>query len=188
MVTIIFESHGTTIDNEKHLASGWNDVELSELGIKQSKEMGQRYADDHFDAIFCSDLQRTYKSAEIAFGNKFPIFKDIKLRECHYGDLTQHSSEEVDKEKPNRINVPFPHGQSYEQTSEIMRVFLQKLLKEYDGKRVMIIGHRTTQYGLERWCNGIPVSVMIQMAPEWKWQPGWEYRLTDKWFEIEKSN
>lgn len=42
MVTIIFESHGTTIDNEKHLASGWADVELSELGVKQSKEMGEK--------------------------------------------------------------------------------------------------------------------------------------------------
>jgi len=57
MVTIIFESHGTTIDNEKHIASGWADTQLSELGIKQSKEMGQRYVNDRFDAIFCSDLQ-----------------------------------------------------------------------------------------------------------------------------------
>lgn len=187
MVTIIFESHGTTIDNEKHLASGWADVELSLLGIKQAKELGERYKDDQFDVIFCSDLQRSYKTAKIAFSNKFPIVKDIKLRECDYGDLTQHPSEEVDREKPNRINTPFPSGQSYDQTIEIMRVFLQKLLKEYDGKRVMIIGHRATKYGLERWCNGIPVNVSIQMAPEWKWQPGWKYELTNKWFDIEKS-
>ncbi len=187
MVTIIFEAHGTTTDNEKHLASGWNDVELSELGIRQSKEMGQRYADDYFDAIFCSDLQRAYKSAGIAFGDKFKIVKSPLLKECDYGDLTQHLSEEVDKEKPNRINIQFPNGESYEQTSERMRVFLQKLLKEYDGKRIMIIGHRATQYGLERWCNGIPVSISVQLAPEWRWQPGWKYELTDKWFEIEKS-
>lgn len=187
MVTIIFESHGTTTDNEKHVASGWADVELSALGIKQSKEMGERYKNDHFDAIFCSDLQRSYKSAEIAFGDKFKIEKSILLRECNYGDLTQHPSEEVDREKPNRIGAPFPNGQSYNQTIEIMRVFLQKLLKEYKGKRIMIIGHRATQYGLERWCNGIPVSVSIQLAPEWKWQPGWEYQLTDKWFELLKD-
>jgi len=48
MVTIIFESHGTTTDNEKNLASGWADVELSELGIKQSQEMGERYAQENF--------------------------------------------------------------------------------------------------------------------------------------------
>ena len=70
MITIIFEAHGTTFDNETHLASGHNDVALSPLGERQSKEMGERYKDDHFDAIFCADLQRAYRSAEIGFGDK----------------------------------------------------------------------------------------------------------------------
>ena len=175
MVIIIFESHGTTVDNEKHLASGWADIKLSELGIKQSKEMRQRYDHDYFDAIFCSDLQRSYKSAEIAFGNKFPIIRDARLNECNYGDLTQHLSEEVDSEKPKRIKTPFPNGESYEQTTEKMRSFLEDLLKKYDGKRVMIIGHRATQYGLECLINMTPLEQVIP-AP-WKWQPGWEYKL-----------
>ena len=123
MVTIIFESHGTTVDNEKHLASGWADCPLSELGIQQSKEMGQRYTNDNFDAIFCSDLQRSYKSAEIAFDHKFSIIRDARLNECNYGDLTQHPSSEVDPEKPKRIKDPFPNGESYEQTSERMKNF-----------------------------------------------------------------
>ena len=84
MVTIIFESHGTTTDNEKHLASGWADVELSELGIRQSKEMGQRYADDSFDIIFCSDLRRSYESAEVGFGGKLHVIRDVRLNECNY--------------------------------------------------------------------------------------------------------
>jgi len=175
MVIITFESHGTTIDNEKHLASGWADCELSKLGIRQSKEMGQRYANDHFDAIFCSDLQRSYKSAEIAFGNKFPIVRDVRLNECNYGNLTQHPSEEVDKEKPKRIKKPFPNGESYEQTTERMRNFLQDLLKNYNGKRILIIGHRATQYGLEHLINKLPLEQVIP-AP-WKWQPGWGYKL-----------
>lgn len=175
MVTIIFESHGTTVDNEKHLASGSADCELSELGIQQSKEMSQRYADDHFDAIFCSELKRSCKSAEIAFDNKFPIVKDARLNECDYGDMNQHPSSEVDLEKTKRIEEPFPNGESYEQTSERMRSFLQDLLKNYDGKRVMIIGHRATQYSLEHWIKNIPLEQVIP-AP-WKWQPGWEYKL-----------
>lgn len=175
MVTIIFESHGTTTDNEKHIASGWADVELSELGIQQSKEMGQRYVNDYFDAIFCSDLQRSYKSAEIAFNDRFPTIKDARLKECNYGDYTQHQSEKVDKEKPKRIKTPFPNGESYEQATERIRSFLWDLLKNYDNKRVMIIGHRATQYGLENLINKIPLEQVIP-AP-WKWQPGWEYKL-----------
>lgn len=128
MVTIVFESHSTSLDNENHLSSGWNDIELSPLGIEQAKDLGKRRKDEKFDAIFCSDLQRSYKTAEIAFGNKFPIIKDFRLRECNYGDLTQYPSEELDKEKPKRIKTPFPNGESYEQASERMRSFLKDIL------------------------------------------------------------
>ena len=176
-VEIIFEAHGTTYDNEAHLSSGHNDVELSPLGVQQSNEMGERYANEHFDAIFCSDLQRAYKSAEIVFGDKFPVIKDARLRECDYGDLTQHPSAEVDVEKPKRIHEPFPNGESYEQTSARMKAFLQDLLRDYDGKRVMIIGHRATQYGLEHWIKGLSLEQVIP-AP-WKWQPGWSYTLVN---------
>lgn len=176
MVTIIFESHSTTLDNEAHLSSGQFDVELSELGIKQSRELGERYKNESFAAIFCSDLQRSYKTAEIAFSDRgFPIIKDARLRECDYGDLTRHPSEEVDKEKPKCISIPFPNGESYEDTAKRMRSFLEDLLKNYDGKKVMIIGHRATQYGLEHWIK--KVSLGETVAAPWKWQPGWIYLL-----------
>lgn len=175
MVTIVFESHSTTTDNENHLSSGWNDVELSELGKTQAKDLGKRRGNEKFDAIFCSDLQRSFKTAEIAFGNKFPIIKDSRLRECNYGDLTQHPSQEVDEEKPQRIKTPFPNGESYEQTAKRMKEFLSFLLANYDGKRVMVIGHRATQYGLEHWIKEISLERIIPTS--WKWQPGWVYEL-----------
>lgn len=175
MIKIIFEAHGTTYDNEAHLSSGHNDVALSPLGIEQSKEMGKRYENDNFDLIFCSDLQRSYKSAEIAFGNKYTIVQDSRLRECDYGDLTQHSSEEVEKEKINRINEPFLNGESYTDTILRMKSFLKDLLINYDGKKVMIIGHRATQYGLENIINDTPLDILV--SAKFKWQPGWNYEL-----------
>lgn len=184
MIEIIFEPHGTTIDNESHHSSGHFDVELSKLGQDQSKEMGERYRDQNFDVIFTSDLQRAVKSAKIAFGDKFKIIKDARLRECDYGDFTRHPSEEVEAEKSNRITVPFPNGESYKQTSERMKDFLDDLLKNYDGKRVMIIGHRVTQHGLERWLNGVPIDKVVSYP--WKWQPGWTYKF-DKIIETENQ-
>ena len=175
MVEIIFEAHGTTFDNEAHLSSGHNDVALSPLGIKQSQEMGERYKDDNFDAIFCSDLQRAYKSAEIGFGTRWPIIKDARLRECDYGDFTQRPSAEVDVQKPLRITEPFPHGESYIQTTVRMANFLADLKKNYQGKRVMIIGHRATQYGLDNLIKGISLEQLT--TSHFKWQPGWRYEL-----------
>ncbi len=146
---------------------------LSDLGVNQARELGERHREQELATIFCSDLQRAYKTAEIAFGNRFPIIKDPRLRECGYGDLTQHSSQEVDADKPKHISVPFSNGESYAQTSVRIKSFLQDLLLNYDGKRVMIIGHRATQYGLEHWIKG--VSLLDAVNVPWKWQPGWEY-------------
>lgn len=177
MVKIFFETHSTSLDNEKHLASGWNDVKLSSLGIKQAEDLGKRRKNEQFEAIFCSDLQRSYQTAEIAFGKKFPIVKDKRLRECNYGDLTQHPSAEVDPQKVNHIIEPFPNGESYQGCSKRMKSFLDDLGQKYHGRdiSVLIIGHRATQYGLEHWIKGIPMDKVIP-AP-WSWQPGWEYQL-----------
>jgi broad specificity phosphatase PhoE len=178
MVTIIFESHSTTIDNEQHRASGHNDVELSAIGLTQARQLGDRYAGDRFDAIFCSDLQRSYKTGKIAFGSKgWPIIRDARLRECDYGELTQHPSAEVDPAKIKHITAPFPGGESYEDAVRRVGEFLRDLLRDHDGQRVMIIGHRATQYGLERWIKGVPIAETV--AAPWHWQPGWTYELKE---------
>jgi len=137
--------------------------------------MGVRYKDDHFDAVFVSDLQRAVRSAEIGFGDKWPIIKDARLRECDYGDFTQKPSEQVDAQKPFRIIEPFPNGESYTQTTARMKSFLDDLKKNYDGKRIMIIGHRATQYGLDNLINGISLETLT--SSHFKWQPGWEYQF-----------
>ena len=72
-IKITYFVHGTTIDNEKGISSGWKDVELSDLGIEQSKELLSKIGDKKFDIVFCSDLKRAVDSAEISFKNKFPI-------------------------------------------------------------------------------------------------------------------
>lgn len=175
MIEIIFESHATTLDNEKKIASGHYDVELSPKGVEQARGLGDRRQDEHFDAVFTSDLQRAYKTAKLAFGDKFPVFQDVRLRECDYGDSEHQPSSDIEAERVKRIYEPFPNGESYEQCAERMRSFLEELLQNYDGKRVLIIGHRATQYGLERWVGRKPLEEIVQ-AP-WSWQPGWTYEL-----------
>ena len=177
MVTIIFESHGTTFDNENHISSGHADAELSPKGVENAKELGERRGNEQFDVIFCSDLQRSYKTAEIAFSDKFPIVKDKRLRECDYGDLTSHPSSEVEPQKINKISTPFPNGESYEQAAERMKDFLIELKKNYDGKRVLIVGHRATQYGLEHWIEGRTLEDLL--TEHWQWKPGWVYQLNE---------
>ena len=64
---ITFVTHSTTLDNESKLASGWNDVKLSDLGKQQAMELGERQKNEHYDVIFTSDLSRAIDTATIAF-------------------------------------------------------------------------------------------------------------------------
>ncbi len=175
-MTIIFEAHATTLDNEAKVCSGWNDVALSDLGEQQARELGERYKDTLFDAIFCADLQRSYRTAQIGFKDLNPkhLFLDWRLRECDYGDLTLAPKEQVEADKINRITEPFPNGESYTEAMERIESFIEDLrTKEF--KRVLIIGSRATHYGLDHWINGksIETCVLEPMV----WQPGWEYQL-----------
>lgn len=178
MIKLIFESHATTVDNEAHRSSGHADVELSELGLEQAKQLGERYLGHEPDVVFCSDLQRSYRTAEIAFkGREVKIVRDRRLREVDYGELTQFSSSQVDPEKKNRIVKPFSGGESYQDAAKRMKSFPEELLRDYDGQTVMVIGHRATRYGIEHWINGIDLEEAVT-AP-WSWQPGWEYQFSE---------
>lgn len=176
-VKIIFEAHATTFDNEAGLSSGWNDVELSPLGLQQADDLGQRYKNQTFDAVFCSDLQRSYKTAQIAFTNRndIQIIKDKRLRECNYGTLTKHPSIEIEKQKVSKIQTPFPNGESYTDTTARIKKFLEDLLKKYNHKSILIIGHRATHYGIEHLIKGIPLTLLV--SEKFNWQPGWKYEL-----------
>jgi broad specificity phosphatase PhoE len=90
--------------------------------------------------------------------------------------MTRASKEEVEARRAQAIKEPYPNGESFEHTSRRMKAFLKDLLKKnYDGKTIMIIGHRATQYGLDEWIKDMSLKDAV-LAP-WQWQPGWKYEL-----------
>jgi broad specificity phosphatase PhoE len=176
MPTIIFETHATSVDNEMGLASGQHDAELSAVGRQQAAELGRRHLETELAAVFCSDLQRSYLTAEIAFaGRDVRIVRDRRLRECDYGILTRQSQTVIERERNRRITDPFPGGESYRQAADRVGEFLMSLAGDYRGKTILVIGHRATHYALEHWINGLPLTEVV--AARWFWQPGWIYQL-----------
>jgi broad specificity phosphatase PhoE len=57
-VNITYFVHGTTTDNEKHLSSGWKDVELSGLGVKQSIALKNQTKDKKFVRFNGTDFEQ----------------------------------------------------------------------------------------------------------------------------------
>ena len=82
-ITVVFETHAISEDNELGVASGWNHSRLSERGRRQARELGERRSDDGIATVFSSDLRRAVETADIAFGSgATPILLDWRLREA----------------------------------------------------------------------------------------------------------
>jgi broad specificity phosphatase PhoE len=176
MLTIYFITHATSLDNEAKRASGHYDVALSPTGESQAREAGLRYADQVFNAVFCSDLQRSYQTAAIAFaGRHLNIIQDARLRECDYGDLTRHPTAEIEAWRVRAIAEKFPNGESYQDCVERMRSFLADLKRDFADKTVLIVGHRATHYALDHLLNGKTLHEAI--TQEFVWQPGWVFKI-----------
>lgn len=178
-VKITYFVHGTTIDNQKDISSGWFDVELSELGIQQSYELWDKVKDKNFDIVFCSDLKRAVHSAELTFENKVKIIHDKRLRECNYGEYNAQPSKIVEPMQEQNITKRFPGGESYEDVKERISDFLNLLKKNYDGKSVAIVAHKAPQLVLDVLLKNKTWEQAF--ADDWRkkkaWQPGWEYIL-----------
>src|SRR5260370_23224869 len=85
-VSVLFETHSVTVDNERGVATGWLPGELSERGRDLSRELGRRRADDGLAAVFCSNLARAVQTVRLAFaGAPVPLLLDWRLPECDYG-------------------------------------------------------------------------------------------------------
>lgn len=177
-VQITYFVHGTTVDNEAHISSGWKDVELSALGVQQSIELREQTKDMHFDIVFCSDLQRAHNSAKLSWEGIYEIVPDARLRECSYGELNGVSSDIVEPMQEDEcIEKPFPGGESYEDVKKRVADFLEFLKANYDGKHVALVGHKAPQLSLEVLLKG--KTWKEALASDWRkthaWQPGWGY-------------
>ncbi len=172
-------AHGTTLDNEKEISSGWYDVELSKLGVEQSKKLRDLVKDRKFDVVFCSDFKRAVDTAKLAFKG-ISIIPDKRLRECNYGKLNAVSSSIVEPMcEEECIYSKFPEGESYEDVKDRVADFLGFLKKNYDGKNVAIVSHKASQLSLDVLLRGKTWEEAL--AGDWRknksWKPGWDYVL-----------
>jgi 2,3-bisphosphoglycerate-dependent phosphoglycerate mutase len=171
---LLFETHSTSTDNEAGVASGHGDVDLSRLGERQAAELGERYRLDPPDVVYTSDLRRSWRTAEIAFGHTLPVVRDRRLRECDYGSLTGQPGTVIATMREQTIDQPFPGGESYAQVVRRVAEWLDEV-RHGHAKRVLVIGHRATHYAIDHLVSGVALRTAV-LRP-FTWQPGWSYQV-----------
>jgi len=101
---LILVRHGQSVYNLENRFTGWSDVDLSEQGIKEAKEVGKILKKHKIypDICFTSWLKRAIHTAQIALNEleweQIDVKRSYKLNERHYGAWQQRDKDEVRKE------------------------------------------------------------------------------------------
>jgi 2,3-bisphosphoglycerate-dependent phosphoglycerate mutase len=177
-VQVIYETHSTSEDNEQGFATGWLGGTLAPVGREQARQLGRRRCDDGVDIVIASDLNRAVETAQIAFGDSgIPVLLDWRLRECNYGEMNGMPRSQLNAERRLRLDAPFPGGESWRQAVERVTHFLDELVEERQGQRVLLIGHVATRWALDQLVHRRSLEELID-AP-FDWREGWEYALVN---------
>lgn len=174
VVHLHFEFHGQSEDNERGVASGHNNPDLTPLGVDQALALAGHYADIAVDVVYCSDLLRAKRTAEIGFGSRgIPIVEDARLRECDYGELNGAPVSEVHGHRAAYATKPFPAGESYTAAAARVAPLLAEIKALRDNATVVIVGHSATYFALEHLLKGRELATML--AEPWVRMPVWSW-------------
>ena len=123
---------------------------LSVHGEEQSKRLSENVELNNIDVIWSSSYTRAKATAKyIANNNNLPINLDSNLNERRLGNLKELGKFMKDKKtrdpsQEQLLDRKFKtsDGESAEDTRERMNRFFDKILKEYEGKKIAIVSHR----------------------------------------------
>lgn len=94
--------HGETDWNRERRIQGQSESQLTELGVQQAKELGQRIGHLEFEKIYCSSSLRTRQTAEQTFRESSAelVYLD-ELREIFLGPWEGHLYDDLAKREPD---------------------------------------------------------------------------------------
>lgn len=133
-----------------------NNDDLTDLGIKQARELRDKIGDINFDVIISSPLVRALHTADIINknNNKIIINDDLREREC--GNLSGKSFDKNDRAEYWNYYAKTKYG-----TSEDIKMFFDRVynfideLKEKDYENVLVVTHSGVSKAFNGYFNGI---------------------------------
>ncbi|UNC92487.1 histidine phosphatase family protein [Candidatus Contubernalis alkaliaceticus] len=158
--TIYLLRHGQTLWNDQWRLQGQKDIDLSPKGMLQAKRAAESLIKVDFDSIYCSDLSRAVKTAEIvAEGRENEVIRTEKLREVSFGSWEGKNLQEITGQEReyykswlrDPVNYPVPGGESMVDVKNRVINFLDTVLVKKDEK-ILLVSH------------GGPIKIIIAKA------------------------
>jgi 2,3-bisphosphoglycerate-dependent phosphoglycerate mutase len=154
---LVLVRHGQSEWNLKNLFTGWRDVGLTEKGVAEAHNAGQKLKAErlHFDVAFTSELVRAQRTLDIVLGEmgqtNITVIKDQALNERDYGDLSGLNKDDARKKWGEEqvlvwrrsYDVAPPGGESLKDTAaRVLPYYIQGILpRVLRGEKVIVAAH-----------------------------------------------
>lgn len=163
---LIITRHGQSQWNLENRFTGWEDVDLTDVGIAEAKRAGELLKDFQIDAVYSSTLKRALRTVELALdsaaaagadfdhlrdGDRWNVIQHDDLRERHYGDLVGlNKAETAEKYGEEQVHlwrrgfeVRPPNGESLADVVERVRPYYEREIgpQVAAGKNLLVSAH-----------------------------------------------
>ena len=186
MAKIFIFRHGQTIDNLEHDFSGIRDVDLTQAGINEAIQIGEKLKDQAVSKAYQSEQIRSQHTLALVLNGwhkNVRIFTDIRIRERDYGDLTGFSKDELDKIDPKDFalwhrsyDVAPPHGESLQMVEKRVLEFLHDNIPTWNSEDIIFISaHGNSIRPMRRYFEKLTIEEMCS----YEYTPGeiFEYQI-----------
>lgn len=120
--------HGETPASRDRMLAGWTNVPLTEAGERQAAALRSQLANQRFDSVWASDLDRALATARHAWGEPR---QDARLREMSFGELEGRSWEALEPAERDAVarfaGFTAPGGESFESLRARVLSFVDSL-------------------------------------------------------------
>ena len=142
--------HGQVVNFSEGVYNGQKDVDMTETGLRQMEAVAARLRKENLTGVYCSDLIRTKKGAEIiAAEHGLRPEAHFTLRELNIGlweGLTPEETEAqfpgaLDKRRKRLDDYRIPGGESIRDLSKRVISTLKGILDANYGGNIVLVAH-----------------------------------------------
>jgi 2,3-bisphosphoglycerate-dependent phosphoglycerate mutase len=177
--TLVLVRHGQSEWNLKNLFTGWRDVDLTEVGIKEARAAGQKLKAQglRFDIGFTSALIRAQRSLDLILEEMgqsgIPVIKNLALNERDYGDLSGLNKDDARAkwgEEQVQIwrrsyDIAPPGGESLKDTAaRVLPYYIQEILpRVLGGANVLVAAHGNSLRAMVKYLDGMSDDAIVKL-------------------------